>query len=102
TLCACGCGETFTPSHSNITGCKHGHWYRTPAGQRQAERQMRQRQAERERLNSWVYRKQTPEKPVEQDDPLTQAILIMEAREAKANPKQPTEAPPQAARAPAP
>ena len=93
TLCACGCGETFTPSHSNITGCKHGHWYRTPAGQRKAER---------ERLNSWAYRKQTLEKTVEQDDPLIeQALLIMEAQEAKANPKQPIEAPPQAASAPA-
>ena len=70
--------------------------------QRQAEQQMRQRKTERERLNSWVYRKQTPEKPVEQDDPLIeQALLIMEAQEAKANPKQPIEAPPQAASAPA-
>ena len=33
-LCACGCGESFIPSHSNITGCKHGHWYRSAEGQR--------------------------------------------------------------------
>jgi len=33
-LCACGCGESFIPSHSNLTGCKHGHWYRSAEGQR--------------------------------------------------------------------
>lgn len=33
-LCACGCGESFIPSHSNLTGCKHGHWHRSEEGQR--------------------------------------------------------------------
>ena len=32
--CACGCGEYFVPSRKNKSGCKHGHWYRTEAGQR--------------------------------------------------------------------
>jgi len=85
-LCACGCGETFTPSHGNITGCKHGHWYRSTAGQQKAARESGKRTSE-----------QTPTKTVEQDDPLEQALLIMEAP----NPQQPTEAPPQAIPAPA-
>ena len=33
-LCACGCGEYFTPKLGNKTGCKHGHWYMTEEGQR--------------------------------------------------------------------
>lgn len=32
-LCACGCGEYFMPKLGNKTGCKHGHWYMTEAGQ---------------------------------------------------------------------
>ncbi len=33
-LCACGCGEYFMPKLGNKTGCKHGHWYMSEAGQR--------------------------------------------------------------------
>jgi hypothetical protein len=32
--CACGCGESFVPSHSNLTGCKHGHWCHSVEAQR--------------------------------------------------------------------
>jgi len=38
-LCACGCGESFVPSHSNLTGCKHGHWYRSAEGRTKADRE---------------------------------------------------------------